>query len=184
MQTKVMVGIVVGLAVVVAGYVFYQSKSSVVDDLSQMGQNNENGTQLAEGEGNADGKKMAFMNFVKQGGAYKCEIHQSVQGVDTVGTAYINGGLIRGEYNTKVQGMSIDTTFIVRDGYTYTWNSMLAGQGFKAKVVENVGGDASTGTSGSYGFDENTIGDYNCEAWTPDIDKFSIPKNITFKAVN
>ncbi len=183
MQTKVIVGIVVGLAVVVAGYVFYQSKDTVPSE--SLG-NNTDSTQLAEGEENnsESGKKMSFTSFVKQGGAYKCEIHQNVQGMDTVGTAYVNGGLIRGEYNTKVQGMSIDTTFIVREGYTYTWNSMLSGQGFKAKVAETVGGDATTGTSGSYGFDDNTIGDYKCESWTPDLEKFAIPKNITFKTVN
>lgn len=181
MQTKVIVGIVVGLAIIVAGYAFYQSRGA---DSAQIGQNNQNGTQLAEGEESPAGKKMAFMSFVKQGGSYKCEVHQTVSGVDTVGTTYINGGMIRGEYNTKVQGMSIDTTFIVRDGYTYTWNSMLAGQGFKSKVVENVGGDASAGASGSYGFDENAIGDYNCEAWTADSSKFVVPASISFKVVN
>lgn len=181
MQTKAIVGIVVGLAVIVAGYAFYQSKST---EPAQVGQNTESGTQLAEGEGSPTGKKMDFMSFVKQGGSYKCEVHQSISGIDTVGTTYINGGMIRGEYNTKVQGMNIDSTFIVRDGYTYSWNSMLAGQGFKAKVVENVGGDASSGTSGSYGFDENTIGDYNCEAWTVDASKFVVPTSISFKVVS
>ncbi len=181
MQTKTIIGIVVGLAVIVAGYAFYQSRGG---DSLEMGQDVESGTQLAEGEESPTGKKMDFMSFVKQGGAYKCEVHQTVSGTDTVGTTYINAGMIKGEYNTKVQGMNIDTSFVVRDGYTYSWNSMMPGQGFKAKVVENVGGDASAGTSGSYGFDENTIGDYNCEAWTVDSSKFVVPTSITFKTVN
>jgi hypothetical protein len=130
------------------------------------------------------GKKMAFSEFLKQGGSYKCEVNQYVNEMETKGTTYINDGMIRGEYNTKVQNMNVDSTMIVRDGYTYSWTSVMPTTGFKAKVAEVVGGDAVAGPSGQYSFNATQIGDYNCEAWTADASKFTIPTNITFKDVD
>jgi hypothetical protein len=124
---------------------------------------------------------MAFSEFLKQGGAYKCTVNQYMQGTDVQGTVFINGDKIHADYNIAVQGMTIDSSMTVRDGYSYTWSSMMPGTGYKSKVVTSsdtsVGG---TDTSGTYAWNAEQIGDYNCEAWNHDEETFALPTGVTF----
>lgn len=129
--------------------------------------------------GKPEGKKMAFSEFIKQGGAYKCTVSQLVEGIATKGVTYIDGTMIRGEYTTNAQGMSVDSTLIVRDGYTYTWTSMAPGMGFKAKAQEGTG-ETNTPTSASYSFNAEQIGDYDCQPWSADASLFALPKDVTW----
>jgi len=130
------------------------------------------------------GKKMAFSEFIKQNtGSYKCTVDQDIDGSITAGTTYVSDGMIRGEYNTKVQNINVDTTFIVRDGFSYSFTSLAPTMGFKVKITEPKAGDTTTATSGSYSFNAEKIGDYNCEPWTLDASKFTVPTNITFKEI-
>ncbi len=156
--------------IVVAGYFGFSSKSDDVSD-SEKGEMMENNS----------GKKMAFSEFIKQGGSYECTVNQNVSGTDTKGTTFISGGNIRGEYNTKTQGMSIDTNFIVKDGYSYTWTSMMPNIGFKTKVVASADANINAPTSGQYSFNAEQIGDYECKAWNADESKFAIPSTIKFQ---
>lgn len=164
---------------VVGGYFAYQAnKPEGVDRIEFPNE------EKSEEQGKAPeqtGKKMAFSQFLKQGGAYKCEVNQDINGVETKGTTYINDGMVRGEYNTKIQGANVDSTFIVRDGFVYSWSSMLPNMGFKMKTDVNASGNAGASASGSYSWNAEQIGDYNCEPWTVDQSKFTVPTNITFK---
>ena len=126
-------------------------------------------------------KKMAFSEFLKQGGTYKCEINQKVDNTETKGTTYINGEMIRGEYSTKVENVDINSTILVRDGYTYSWTSSLPNMGFKIKMDPKTTDNSGINNPSSYGFNAEQIGDYNCEAWTLDQSKFTVPTNITFR---
>ncbi len=135
-------------------------------------------------------KKIAFSQLIDQGGSYKCTVHQYVQNTDTVGTVYIHGDKLRGEFNVKAQGMNMDTTLIVREGYTYTWTSMAPTMGFKVKVATS-GGESNTtvtqnngGTAGNYAWNADQIGDYTCDTWTVDETQFSLPTSVTFQAIN
>lgn len=184
---KALVSIIV-LGLAGGGYFMYQNKSSV-DSM-------ENATKpvqgIAVGEPNPSapqGKKMAFSQLMAQNGTYKCTVNQYVGDIESKGTVYMSGGLLRAEFATTVQGRAIDTTMITRDGYTYTWTSMAPTMGFKAKVVApttegNTNVNANTKTSGSYSWNAEQIGDYNCEAWTVDQSKFTVPSSITFTSVN
>lgn len=170
---KTLLSLLVVGVVVVGGYFAFSGNKEEVADTST-------NTDTAE---ETEGKKMAFADFLKQGGSYKCTVNQSVNNIEASGVTYLNDGMIRGEYSTTVQGRNIDGTMIVRDGYTYSWTSMLPGQGFKAKVVESTG-DGSAGTSGAYSFNAEQVGDYDCQPWTPDSSKFVVPTSITFKDVS
>lgn len=180
-MSKTIISILIIGAVAVGGY--FLSKS------------NKGGYQETKGETNVEvskeeatkpnGKKIAFSEFIKQSGSYKCTVNQSLNNTVTKGTTYLSNGMIRGEYNTKVSGMSVDSTILVRDGYTYSWNSMMPSMGFKMKVqtttnTPNVGASAS----GSYSFNAEQIGDYDCQAWTVDQSKFAVPTTITFKEMS
>jgi len=170
---------VVILVLGLGGYFLINSKKGsevVQDDVSTVGIN--------ETIPDTSAKKMAFAEFVKQGGSYQCTISQYVSDTDTKGVVYLDGGMIRGEYNTVAQGMSIDSTLIVRDGYTYSWTSMVPSVGFKAKTATDNKTDGELEAAGSYSFNAEQIGDYDCQAWSSDPTKFIIPANITFQEVS
>lgn len=176
MNTKI-IGIFFGALVVVGGGLYlYNGKSAQQPAPAVDASDLAGGTQPA-------GKKIAFSELLKQGGSYQCTVTQYVNETESNGTVFIHKDHIRGEFTTAVQGMNIDTTMVVNDGYTYTWSSMMPNKGFKAKVVEVVGGDAAVGTSGMYSFNASQIGDYTCESWTVDESKFVVPTTITFTEI-
>ncbi len=174
MTSKSIVGVIVAFVVIGGGYYFYSQSSMSSDEMME-------GDEMSSGtDSQMEGKKMAFESFIKQGGSYVCTVHQNVEGTESEGTVYISGGNIRGEFNSTVQGMAMSTSLIVKDGYSYTWTSMMPSMGFKAPVDQGAGGDTSAGTSGSYSWNAQQIGDYNCEVWPADASKFALPSGVTF----
>lgn len=129
-----------------------------------------------------NGKKMAFSEFIKQGGSYKCDVKQSLSDFENSGTIYINGAKISGEYSTIAEGMNITSSFVMMDGYTYSWSSALPSMGVKVKMAK-PDTSAEAKESATYTWNAEQIGEYNCEAWVVDEAKFKIPTNITFKEV-
>lgn len=171
-MSKIIVGLVVAALVAGGAYYFISNKGSG----DAMVPSNTDTSAPA-------GKKMAFSEFIKQGGSYKCTVNQSVGGVTSQGITYISGDMIRGEYKTNVQGMDVSSMMIVRDGYTYSWTSMMPNTGFKVKVAANATGDTSAAASGQYSFNAEQIGDYNCEAWTADASMFTVPTDVKFQEI-
>ncbi len=122
-------------------------------------------------------RKMAFADFVRQGGSYKCEVKQALSDMENSGTVYLSGGMMRGEFRTVAEGRTVTTNIINRDGYTYTWSSASPETGFKIKV--DASADAET--SGTYSWDASQVGDYNCAAWSADASVFAVPTSVTFQ---
>jgi hypothetical protein len=141
---------------------------------------NDNQETVVKNEEQPSNKKMAFSEFAKQGGAYKCEVKQNAGGVESSGVVYIGGEKIRGEFDSIVQGKIIQTFFIVRDGYSHTWTSMYPNMGFKAKVSADTEVNTNTQTSGTYSWNVNQIGDYDCDSWALDASKFILPAGVNF----
>jgi len=180
MSNKV-IAIVVGVVVVFGGVYFaMRGGSDKVADTNSIAVGEPNGSGTTE---NTSGKKMSFDAFLKQGGSYVCNVNQSVEGMDSRGTVYVNGANVRGTFNTTVSGMKVDSEFISTGGYMYTWSNMMPGKGFKAKVSATAGGDASTGTSGQYSWNAEQIGDYDCQPWSVDSAKFAMPSGIVFTEI-
>lgn len=177
MNIKTIGSIIVVLAAV-AGFAYLKMDKTPADIVQEYAAPQPQASAPTE-----SGKKIAFAEFIKQGGAYKCTVNQSVAGTDTVGTTYIHNGLIRGEYSTKTAGMNIATSLIVRDGFTYTWTSMAPTMGFKAKVVDNAVVNTGAAMSASYSWNAQQIGDYNCESWAADDSMFTVPASVTFKEI-
>lgn len=126
------------------------------------------------------GKKIPFTDFMSKGGSYKCTVTQTVANMTSNGIVYIHDDHIRAEFSTTMAGQSIDTVMIARDGYTYSWTNMMAGKGYKAKIVAQGQGDDTTKTKGTYTWNGSQIGDYNCESWTADTKLFELPKGVVF----
>lgn len=127
------------------------------------------------------GRKMAFSDLVKQGGTHTCSVVQNVNGAETRGMTYVHQGNLRGEFTSVYEGKDIVVSFIVQDGYTYLWNTLMK-QGFKFK--NQTGGTTSTTTlTASPEVYLSTITDYTCDEWTYDASKFNLPAGITFEEV-
>lgn len=173
------IGIIILVAVLGAGaYFVFGPKANSIPEVETQGEVSTIDTKAPTG------KKMAFTEFVKQGGSYTCMVSQNVQNTTAEGTVYISNGSIRGEYDTMYGSTAMHVSTIVKDGYSYTWTSAMPNMGFKAKVVENAESDTGAAMSGSYSWNAETIGDYNCTPWTPDASKFVLPASVTFTDVS
>lgn len=174
--------IIIVAGLIVGGYLTYKSHNkAVLNPENKVMDEVASDTDKVKEE--PTGKKMAFSEFIKQGGAYKCSVQQSVSGTESSGTVYINSGDMRGDFSTTTEGMSIKTNFIMHDGYSYTWSSALPSMGFKVKIDSDIKGDGSAPMQGSYTWDANQIGDYSCDSWTVDSSKFAIPSNVKFTEI-
>jgi hypothetical protein len=171
------------LAVVVigAGAYFALNKSSSTDEA----QVSSSVTPNASTSSQPSGKKMSFSSFLQNDkGSYKCVVNQDVQGITSTGTVYISNGNVSGKFSTTAQGMNIDTNFVTKDGYSYTWSS-LSKTGFKVKVNTEKGEvNPTNGTSGTYSWNAEQIGDYDCQDWNADASVFAVPTSITFTEMN
>lgn len=169
MNKTLLTVLIVGVALVGGYFYFSGERNSVEGDLV-----------LRDDTQQPLGKKMAFTQFLKDGGAYKCTVNQNINDTQSKGTIYVNNGLIRGTFETEAEGEKVATDLLVRDGYTYTWTS-AAPMGFKAPVVSGDGdNNTDTNISGTYSWDTDQIGDYDCVAWSADAGTFAIPTGIQF----
>jgi hypothetical protein len=171
---RIIIGLLIVGAVVFGGYTLLKNNKDTapVVESQQQVVKEESTTQPT-------GKKMAFAQFVEQGGAYECTVTQYVGDIDTTGTVFINKGKIRGEFTTQVNGMNVTSSMLVRDGFTYAWSSMAPKNGVKIAVQAGAS-DTQAGTSGSYSWNAEQIGDYDCKSWSPDEATFAIPTSVTF----
>lgn len=168
---KIILWIVVGAVVVGGGYFAVTSSKGAVSK-----------TETANTLAQQNGKKMAFSEFLKKGEASKCTVTQSVSGLETKGTMYTYSGMMKGEFKTEAYGKTIQTDFVLRDGYTYTWSSAAPTMGFKVKVAVPAGTNVAP-VSATVGFNAETIGDYDCQPWTVDESKFTLPSSVTFREI-
>ncbi len=179
-----------GLLFVIAGSVFYGVTSYVSNDAPKeevkvvVATTTEEMVVVATTTASTtpekpSGKKIAFSEFMKQDGAYKCTVTQTVATMTTNGTVYLDSGKVKADFAVSVAGQSINTSMIVRDGYSYTWTSNTPTKGFKTKIATSEG-DGSASPKGTYTWDGSQIGDYSCESWTADASMFEVPKTVTF----
>jgi hypothetical protein len=164
---KTIIGLLVVGAVAVGGYFIMKSDTKVVDDVQK---------EETETPVQSEGKKMAFSELVKQNGTYKCEVKQAMSDFENSGTVYMSGTNMRGEFNTVAEGRTVQNYFVIKDGYMYNWSSFASEMGAKIKV-EAI---AKAREEGAYAWSPDQVGDYNCEAWTPEASKFEIPAQVNF----
>ncbi len=177
---KTIISVVVLVAVVVGAYFIITKNKPEVSNEAIV--NTDAMTQETQ-TGETSSKKMAFSEFVKQDDRpYKCEVKQAMSDFENSGTVYLDKGNVRGEFTTIAEGRTLDTMFIARDGYTYIWSSALPNTGFKTKLAAKTD-TTGTDVSGTYSWNADQIGDYDCMLWTPDQSKFIVPTNISFKVI-
>lgn len=183
---KITIATLIGIIIIGLGIFLVMKSGKTGNDPLENNQSIE--TELGENQENTEissGKKMAFSQFIKQDGAYQCTVNQYIDSAYTAttqGKVFIADGNIRADFKINAQGMQFDTSMITRDGFVYTWTS-LANMGYKVKAVETTESNQKIGTSGQFTFDDAMIGDYDCNPWTVESSKFTLPTNITFQEV-
>jgi hypothetical protein len=58
----------------------------------------------------------------------------------------------------------------------------MMSQGYKV-AVKDTSGTVNAGSTGTYSWNADQIGDYNCIPWKADASKFVVPTSITFKEI-
>lgn len=170
-MNKTVLAILIGGVVVFSGYMYFGGKSKeVVTEVTPQ----TNDTNVSSG------KKIAFSQFIKQGGFYKCMVNQSVNDMDSKGTVFVGGNMMRGTFLTTISGKETTSNILVRDGYTYIWSPEMSMAMKMAIPKENTAGNMNTDMAGTYSWNAEQIGDYDCEAWNVDQTTFAIPSGIEF----
>lgn len=175
LSMKIIIWILIIGAVVFGGYSLVHNKNSVVVKTEEQ-------QVPIEKPEESTGKKMAFAQFVKQGGSYQCTVHQAVSDFDTEGTVFISKGNIRGEFKTIAEGKNVTSSILVRDGFMYAWSSMMPKSGMKMVVKADAQNNGASG-SGTYSWNAEQIGEYDCTPWAPDESTFAVPTAITFTLI-
>lgn len=170
-MSKTLIAVILAGAVIIGGYFFVKSNNPTGDV-----QNNEVGNTQ-------NGKKVAFSELVKQGGSYKCEVKLLMNGEENGGTIYMSGDNLRSDVSIAIAGKMMDSHFIMRDGYMYTWSSAAPNMGIKIKSDTGVKTDSSVNT-GTVAWNSEQVGDYDCAPWVPEQSKFTLPTGMTFTEVN
>lgn len=133
-------------------------------------------------------QNLTILDYIKRGDSYKCLVNQDYGTVTNNGTMYISNGVVRGDFNMKTQGLDINTNFIFKDGYTYTWTSQMPGKAYKMKLPVS-GSDLSlymsnainTMISNPQATQSGKDVGLNCSPWSPDQSLFSVPSNLTIE---
>lgn len=163
------------VAVIVLGWWALGGKSEPAPIVSEEGEGEEIAVSAEEGVFNG-----SMTDLIKRGGNFMCTFSHSSAVAQSTGTVYISGSDIRGDFQSKTQGINVESHMIQKEGYIYTWSPMTP-TGFKIKAVEGDG-DSSASMSAQYS-DMNQDYAYDCKMWSRTADKFALP-NITFTAVN
>ncbi len=128
-----------------------------------------------------------FHDVLKSEGSYKCSVTQNISNTESTGTVFVVASSdvttqkIKGEFTTKVQGMSVGTSFIMKDGFSYSWSSMTPQIGYKVKVLEQA---SNIEIGGAYSFNLLQIGGYHCEDWEIDNEVFELPSSTKFMDIS
>lgn len=172
MSIQALVGIIAGV-IVVGGGAWYMSTQQGDTGMpsEQVGATD---TQAADVPNEGSG---TFAELMARTGSWTCDASTAYEGGSSTGTVVMNDGKLRGDFVATMAGITVNTSFIGREGYMYTWTSMIP-QGFKVKM------EAAAGTAGGQGIDPSTNVTYSCAPWAADESRFTVPADITFMEMN
>lgn len=164
MPVKALVALVAVVVVGGGAWYFSSQSSSAPGNTSASPQNTETTSEQTEG---------TLGDLLARTGSWSCTVQATHEGGGSEGTTYIANSQLRGDFTARMQGMTVQTSFIAKDGYMYTWSDMLP-QGMKVKM------ESAGGTSGGQGMDPSTKVSYSCAPWTVDESKFALPEGTEF----
>ena len=111
----------------------------------------------------------------------KCTWSFSAEGMDSSGTAYVNGD----KYSTQISADGETFNFISDGDYIYIWNTIQPkGTKMSIEAMEEMGADTEAGDveAGSMSMDTLEADyDYKCAPWIVSNSKFVPPSNVEFQ---
>lgn len=125
----------------------------------------------------------SWMDLVKRGGTYVCEVDHSSAVDISSGMVYVSGTDVRGDFSSKTAAGVVESSMLKKGDMVYVWGGgMPQGVKMQATMMEGSSG-ASTGTSGQAVDAKQEYG-WNCTPTAPDASKFVVPKTIEFMDVS
>ena len=187
-MSKIIIGLVLGVAVVGGGYVYMNIKGAGVVPAADTNTVSETGDVAAreKGSGMASGKR-SLNDLVAAGGNYVCTFSSEDPNAKNSGTVYISGENMRGDFESviSVVKMTVQSHMIHYGGFIYTWSDAAPGMGIKmARVAGGTAAATDEGAmSGQQSFDAGVAMEYDCKEWTPDLAKFDLPSKVKFTEI-
>jgi hypothetical protein len=167
-MTKVLMA-VVGVAVVGAGAWY----------LLQGGTEKVSVTGQTDGHVTGETETGTWNDLLGMATPMECSTGMKTDGVENVGTVFVSGGNMRGDFSSTVNGKTVDSHIIAKADGIYTWSSGMP-QGVK---MPRPTATAPAPANSTQSFDPNTELNYSCKAWVADNSKFTPPTDITFMDV-
>lgn len=104
----------------------------------------------------------------------------------TNGITYVNGGKVRSDFTTILDGEQESGHIVVRDDASYFWMDN-ATTGFKTEIKAANATNQQTQVAGSSSLQQTDVdkkGNYTCGVWVADESVFVLPTNVTFNDLN
>ena len=180
-MVKMLTGFVVAGAVILGGWWYFGSDTTAPGAETAPTENTGTAPTESVQAGTFSG---SFDDLAARGGDWKCTFTSKTEMGDAVGTVYVSGKNIRGDFSMIAPVIGkVDSYMIADSEFTYAWSSMLP-QGFKAKRADGgVAAETDTKTADTM-VNPKMAMNYNCEPHTADAALFVVPSNVTFKDLN
>lgn len=190
-MTNWIIGLVIAVVVVVGGgYVLMSGGYSM----------EEGGVTVATGDVTGDGaedttaakemdkstpklmEKVSFtgswMDLVKRGGTYVCEVDHSSAVDISSGMVYVSGTDVRGDFTSKTAAGTVQSSMLKKGDTVYVWGGGME-QGVMMKATMMEGTAAGAPTTGDVVDMKQEYG-WNCTSAAPDASMFALPAGIEF----
>lgn len=181
-KTLMIVGAVI-LVVAVAGGVFFMSKDDTNDNSSQDSQTNQKSSEQTQNTEQSQTEQGNLFSIASGGKAQQCEMNYSGTNGSGTGKMYTDGkgrGLMTIDIKTEKGNTGQSNTLVTADK-VYSWTT-ANGQTF-GFVADKSKYTSSSSTSSASSADPNQKFDMNCQAWTIDESKLTVPSNVNFTAL-
>lgn len=175
---KILIGLLLATAAVLIVKDSGKDEVVVVEETGEQ-------TPAAPTEIPADARRFegSTAELIARGGDHMCTFDQTVENSHSTGTVYVSGGKMRGDFKSDVNAvgtnMSVESHMISDGEFMWSWSNMMP-SGFKMKIDQTA---TPSNGAGQGAFDANMKLAYDCDPWTPDASKFTLPSAITFTEI-
>ncbi len=168
------VGLIILIAVAIAGFYFLNSDGVQIADLTQK--------EVVVAEDGSVKGSYAIKDIMALEKPLQCTFNINREDASVNGSVIIYGKDVRGDFDISGTPVgNIASHFILKDDVSYTWTS-LANVGYKKGITEEAGTSASPEDQASIvGINDDV--DYSCVPWNPNLTVFNLPSGIIFSEI-
>lgn len=173
MNKNIVIAIAVVLLLGIGGFVFLKKSPVTPSTDTKM-------TQTTDGSSNTGASEKSLKDLFASGASQQCTFNNP-DSKESMGTVYVSGGKVRGDFTVAVEGTNM-TTHMIGDGTnSYIWTD---GQTTGMKMAFDPTTATQNPSTQSQAMDLNAKMNFNCSAWSVDKNIFVVPTNVTFTELN